>query len=219
MKGKVKDPGSALTHFIAMILACLAAVPLLIKAASVPGMLHVTALSIFIVSMILLYAASTIYHTFNISEHVNKILRKIDHMMIFILIAGTYTPVCLIILGDGSGYRLLALVWGIAIVGIIINALWINCPKWFSSLIYIAMGWVCVTAIRQIVAALTPAAFGWLLAGGIIYTIGGVIYALKLPIFNSKHKNFGSHEIFHLFVMGGSFCHYVMMYGYDAAAW
>ena len=73
-------------------------------------------------------------------------------------------------------------------------------------------------AIRQIVAALTPAAFGWLLAGGIIYTIGGVIYALKLPIFNSKHKNFGSHEIFHLFVMGGSFCHYVMMYGYVAAA-
>ena len=109
MKGKVKDPGSALTHFIAMILACLAAVPLLMKAASVPGMLHVAALSVFIISMILLYAASTAYHTFNISEHVNKILRKIDHMMIFILIAGTYTPVCLIILGKGSGYRLLAL--------------------------------------------------------------------------------------------------------------
>ena len=111
-----------------------------------------------------------------------------------------------------------SLVWGIAIVGIIINALWINCPKWFSSVIYIAMGWVCIMAIRQIVAALTPAAFTWLLAGGIIYTIGGVIYALKLPIFNSKHKNFGSHEIFHLFVMGGSFCHYMMMYGYVAAA-
>ena len=168
--------------------------------------------------MILLYAASTVYHTFDISEHVNKILRKIDHMMIFILIAGTYTPVCLIVLGNKSGYRMLSLVWGIAIVGIIINALWINCPKWFSSVIYIAMGWVCIMAIRQIVAALTPAAFAWLLAGGIIYTIGGVIYALKLPIFNSKHKNFGSHEIFHLFVMGGSFCHYMMMYGYVAAA-
>ena len=103
-------------------------------------------------------------------------------------------------------------------MGIVINALWINCPKWFSSLIYIAMGWICVVAIRQIVAALTPAAFGWLLEGGIIYTIGGIIYALKLPIFNSRHKNFGSHEIFHLFVMGGSFCHYVMMYGYVAAA-
>ena len=218
MELKIKDPGSALTHFIAMLTAMVAATPLLIKAASVPGTMHLKALSVFIVSMILLYAASTVYHTFDISEHVNKILRKIDHMMIFILIAGTYTPVCLIVLGNKSGYRMLSLVWGIAIVGIIINALWINCPKWFSSVIYIAMGWVCIMAIRQIVAALTPAAFAWLLAGGIIYTIGGVIYALKLPIFNSKHKNFGSHEIFHLFVMGGSFCHYMMMYGYVAAA-
>ena len=208
MELKIKDPGSALTHFIAMLTAMVAATPLLIKAASVPGTMHLKALSVFIVSMILLYAASTVYHTFDISEHVNKILRKIDHMMIFILIA----------LGNKSGYRMLSLVWGIAIVGIIINALWINCPKWFSSVIYIAMGWVCIMAIRQIVAALTPAAFTWLLAGGIIYTIGGVIYALKLPIFNSKHKNFGSHEIFHLFVMGGSFCHYMMMYGYVAAA-
>ena len=217
-KFHVKDPGSALTHFIAMIGAAIAAVPLLHKAAEEADSRHLAALAVFIISMILLYAASTTYHTFNISEHVNKILRKIDHMMIFILIAGTYTPVCLIVLGNKSGYRMLSLVWGIAIVGIIINALWINCPKWFSSVIYIAMGWVCIMAIRQIVAALTPAAFAWLLAGGIIYTIGGVIYALKLPIFNSKHKNFGSHEIFHLFVMGGSFCHYMMMYGYVAAA-
>ena len=215
---KVKDPGSALTHFIAMILAMIAAMPLLMKAVRDSGHLHVSALAIFILSMIGLYAASTIYHTLDISPQINQMLRKIDHMMIFILIAGTYTPVCLIVLGNKSGYRMLSLVWGIAIVGIIINALWINCPKWFSSVIYIAMGWVCIMAIRQIVAALTPAAFAWLLAGGIIYTIGGVIYALKLPIFNSKHKNFGSHEIFHLFVMGGSFCHYMMMYGYVAAA-
>lgn len=216
MKPNIKDPGSALTHFIAMILAMAAAIPLIIKAAVASGWFCAAALSVFIVSMILLYAASTIYHTFDISEHVNKILRKIDHMMIFILIAGTYTPVCLIVLGNPVGYRLLALVWTIAAVGILVNAFWINCPKWFSSLIYIAMGWVCLTTIKQIVASLTPGAFGWLLAGGIIYTIGGIIYALKLPIFNSKHKNFGSHEIFHLFVMGGSFCHYVMMFRYVA---
>ena len=216
VKGKVKDPGSALTHFIAMILACLAAVPLLMKAASVPGMLHVAALSVFIISMVLLYAASTAYHTFNISEHVNKILRKIDHMMIFILIAGTYTPVCLIILGKGSGYRLLALVWGIAIVGIVINALWINCPKWFSSLIYIAMGWICLAVFGQLWTLLPRSAFLWLLAGGLIYTAGGVIYALKLPLFNSKHKYFGSHEIFHLFVMAGSLCHFIFMFCYVA---
>ena len=217
MKFHLKDPGSAITHFIGMVLAFFAAFPLLVKAAAEPGRLHVAALAIFIVSMILLYAASTAYHTFDISEKVNKLLKKIDHMMIFVLIAGTYTPVCLIVLGNQAGYRLLALVWGIAVSGIIINALWINCPKWFSSLIYIAMGWVCITAISEIVSALPAAAFGWLLAGGIIYTIGGIIYALKLPIFNAKHRFFGSHEIFHLFVMGGSFCHYVMMFGFVAA--
>ncbi|MEG2452970.1 MAG: hemolysin III family protein [Clostridium sp.] len=216
MNFKVKDPGSALTHFIAMIGAIIAAAPLLFRASREPDQIHLVALSIFIVSMILLYAASTIYHTLNVSEAVNKGLRKLDHMMIFILIAGTYTPICLIVLGNHSGYTLLAIVWGIALAGIAINLLWINCPKWFSSVIYIAMGWVCLLALKQILSALSGAAFGWLLAGGIIYTVGGIIYALKLPLFNSKHKNFGSHEIFHLFVMGGSFCHYMLMYKYIA---
>ena len=216
MTFKVKDPGSALTHFIAMILALFAATPLLIKASRTPDHTHMMTLTVFIFSMILLYAASTIYHTLDISPKVNQILRKVDHMMIFILIAGTYTPVCAIVLGDKTGWMLLALVWGIAIVGIIINALWITCPKWFSSLIYIAMGWVCILAIGKIVAALPARAFGWLLAGGIIYTMGGIIYALKLPIFDARHKHFGSHEIFHLFVMGGSFCHYIVIYAFVA---
>jgi len=108
------------------------------------------------------------------------------------------------------------LVWGIALAGILVKAFWITCPKWFSSLLYIAMGWVCVLAFTQIINSLPHQAFLWLLAGGIIYTIGGVIYALKLPIFNAKHKNFGSHEIFHLFVMGGSVCHFIMMYCFVA---
>lgn len=216
MKFNVKDPGSALTHFIAMVLAMFAAIPLIAKAAIYSGRFTAVAVAVFIVSMILLYAASTIYHTFDISDQVNKLLKKIDHMMIFVLIAGTYTPVCLIVLGNPVGFRLLALVWTIAAVGIVINALWINCPKWFSSMIYIAMGWVCLTAIKAIVASLAPGAFFWLLAGGIIYTIGGVIYALKLPLFNARFKNFGSHELFHLFVMGGSFCHYIVMFRYVA---
>ena len=213
---KIKDPGSAVTHFIGMLMAMFAAVPLLIRAAREPDRIHLIALAIFIVSMILLYAASTTYHTLDLSERTNKILKKIDHMMIFILIAGTYTPICLITLKGPVGYGLLALVWGIAIVGIVIKGFWIYCPKWFSSVLYIAMGWVCVLAFTQIMNALPRAAFLWLLAGGIIYTIGGVIYALKLPIFNSKHKNFGSHEIFHLFVMGGSFCHFIVMYAFVA---
>ena len=212
----IKDPGSALTHFIGMILAGLAATPLLVLAAKDGGRYAVPALAIFAASMILLYGAITTYHTFNISEKVNKVLRKIDHMMIFILIAGTYTPVCMLVLGDRTGWIMLALVWGIAAAGILINALWITCPKWFSSMVYIAMGWVCVLAFGKIIAALPRQAFGWLLAGGIIYTAGGVIYAMKLPIFNQKHRYFGSHEIFHLFVMGGSLCHYIMMYAFVA---
>ena len=212
----IKDPGSAITHFVAMVGAVAAATPLLLKASREPGPLHIAALSVFMCSMILLYAASTIYHTLDISPKVNKLLRKLDHMMIFILIAGTYTPVCMVVLGDKTGWDLLALVWGIAIAGILIKAFWITCPKWFSSLLYIAMGWACVLAFTRIIHALPRAGFGWLLAGGIIYTLGGVIYALKLPLFNSRHKHFGSHEIFHLFVMGGSLCHYIMMYRFVA---
>ena len=213
-KKHIKDPGSAITHFIGMLMAIFAAVPLLIKAAHEPGHLYLTALTIYAASLILLYAASTTYHTVDISEKVNTILKKIDHMMISVLIAGTYTPICLLVLDRKTGIPLLLLVWGITIAGILIKAFWVYCPKWFSSVLYICMGWTCVLAFTQILNTLSPAAFGWLLAGGIIYTIGGIIYALKLPIFNNRHKNFGSHEIFHLFVMAGSACHFIVMYAY-----
>ena len=203
-KKHIKDPGSAITHFIGMLMAIFAAFPLLIKAAHEPSRIYLISLAIYAVSLILLYAASTTYHTFDFSERVNTILKKIDHMMIFVLIAGSYTPVCLIVLGGKLGYTLLALVWGIAAVGMLVKACWITCPKWFSSVIYIAMGWVCVLVFGPLLKTLSTPAFLWLLAGGIIYTVGGVIYALKLPIFNAKHKFFGSHEVFHLFVMGGS---------------
>ena len=210
----VKDPGSAITHFIGMLMAIFAAIPLLIKAAHESGRIYLVSIAVYAASLILLYAASTTYHTFNISKKVNTILKKIDHMMISILIAGSYTPICLLVLGGRMGWILLAIVWGFAIAGILIKAFWVFCPKWVSSVLYIGMGWTCVLAFTQLLNSLSPAAFGWLLAGGIIYTVGGVIYALKLPIFNSKHKNFGSHEIFHLFVMGGSLCHFVVMYAF-----
>lgn len=213
---QIKDPGSAITHFIGMLMALFAMVPLMIRAASNPDRVHVISLGIFIVSMILLYGASTTYHTLNLSERANRILKKLDHCMIFVLIAGTYTPICTIVLKGRTGYLLCALVWGIAVLGIILKCCWINCPKWFSSLLYIAMGWVCVLAFTQIINSLPTAAFLWLLAGGIIYTVGGVIYALKLPLFNAKHRWFGSHEIFHLFVMGGSACHLIVMYCFVA---
>ena len=217
MQITIRAPGSDITDFIAMMMAVFAATPLLIKAAlSSDGKITLLALGIFCISMILLYGASATYHSLNISGKALRIFRKIDHMMIFVLIAGSYTPVCLIILGGKLGYTLLSVVWGIALFGMILKACWVTCPKWFSSVIYIAMGWVCLGVFGTLWNVLPHAAFGWLLAGGIIYTIGGVIYALKLPIFNGKHKFFGSHEIFHLFVMGGSICHFIFMYLYVA---
>ena len=212
MNKHIKDPGSAITHFIGMLMAIFAAIPLLIQAGMEPNRIYLISLTIYAVSMVLLYAASTTYHTFDISPKVNTLLKKFDHMMIFVLIAGSYNPICLLVLEPETGLPLLALVWGIALVGILVKAFWVYCPKWFSSVLYIGMGWTCVLAFGQILNGLTPAEFGWLLAGGIVYTIGGIIYALKLPVFNSVHKNFGSHEIFHLFVMGGSACHFVVMY-------
>ena len=214
IKKHVKDPGSAITHFIGMLMAVFAAVPLIIKATHEPSPIYVVSIAIYAASLILLYAASTTYHTFDRSEKVNTILKKIDHMMISVLIAGSYTPICLLVLGGKLGIILLAIVWSIAIAGILIKAFWVYCPKWVSSVLYIGMGWTCVLAFTQLLNSMSPAAFGWLLAGGLIYTAGGIIYALKLPIFNMKHKDFGSHEIFHLFIMGGSICHFVVMYAF-----
>ena len=216
MQITIREPGSAITHFIAMMMAVFAAVPLLVKAGIQSGWENFLAMAIFMASMILLYGASATYHSVDLTGRSLRIFRKLDHMMIFVLIAGSYTPVCLIVLGGKLGYTLLALVWGIAAVGMLVKACWITCPKWFSSVIYIAMGWVCVLVFGPLLKTLSTPAFLWLLAGGIIYTVGGVIYALKLPIFNAKHKFFGSHEVFHLFVMGGSICHFIFMYLYVA---
>ena len=216
MQITIREPGSAITHWIGMMLAILASTPLLLKSFVSSGTRTFHAMCVFMLSMILLYGASATYHAVNLSGRSLKIFRKIDHMMIFVLIAGSYTPVCLIVLGGKLGYTLLTVVWSIAIAGMLIKAFWVTCPKWFSSILYIAMGWVCVFVFGQLWSTLPKAAFLWLLAGGIIYTAGGIIYALKLPIFNAKHAYFGSHEIFHLFVMGGSICHFIFMYCYVA---
>lgn len=216
MQITIREPGSAFTHLFAMLLALIASTPLLVKTASDVSGQEFASMCVFAASMVLLYASSATYHSVNLTGERLKIFRKIDHMMIFALIAGTYTPICLITLGGTLGLTLLSVVWGIAIFGMLINIFWITCPKWFSSLIYIAMGWVCVFVFGTLRSTLSTAAFLWLLAGGIVYTIGGIIYALKLPLFNSKHKFINSHVIFHLFVIGGSVCHFIFMYLYVA---
>lgn len=214
MQITIREPGSAITHYIGMLLSLIAAAPLLVKAeiSGIPSAL--TAMGIFILTMILLYAASTIYHTLDVKAGVLKVFRKLDHMMIFVLIAGTYTPICLLVLKGRIGMIMLALVWGIAVVGMVLKAFWVTCPEGFSSIIYIAMGWICLLVFPTLLRDLKTPAFLWLLAGGILYTVGGVVYALRLQAFNCVHKYFGSHEIFHLFVMAGSFCHFVVMYWY-----
>ena len=214
MSVTIREPGSAITHFIGMMMAILASTPLLIKAVLSGQPVIFFAMVVFIASMILLYGASATYHSINAGGRILRVFRKLDHMMIFVLIAGSYTPVCLVILGGRLGYTLLAVVWGVAILGMAVKAFWITCPKWFSSVIYIAMGWICLGVFGQLWNTLPRPAFLWLLAGGLIYTAGGVIYALKLPIFNAKHRYFGSHEIFHLFVM--SICHFIFMFCYVA---
>ena len=214
MKFKLKDPGSAITHGIAFLLAAVGAAPLLIRSSEWSDHIHIVALGVFILTMMLLYAASTLYHSVDSTAKVNRRLKKLDHMMIFVLIAGSYTPVCLLVLNPVDGHRLLVTVWVIAAAGMLFKLFWVTCPKYVSSIIYVAMGWSCLSVFGQLLHTLPRPAFLWLLAGGLLYTVGGVIYALKLPIFNARHKGFGSHEIFHLFVMGGSICHFICMYFY-----
>ena len=197
----LKDPGSAITHLSALLpqlpgpLLCWFG---LIGQESGLHSLH----AVFITSMILLYTASTLYHSLDISARVNRVLKKMDHFMIFILIAGSYTPLCMVTLRDSVGPLMCLIVWSIAAVGILIKACWITCPKWFSSIIYIGMGWVCLMGFPEILNALSRQPLAGSLPEASSIPWAAFIYALKLPIFNSRHKNFGSHEIFHLFVIG-----------------
>ena len=214
MQITIREPGSAITHYIGMMMALIAAVPLMIKAGLSQNILSIVAMVIFIGSMVLLYGASATYHAVNLTGKALKVFKKIDHMMIFVLIAGSYTPVCLLVLEKSLGLPLLGLVWGTAIVGMLIKMFWVTCPKWFSSVIYIAMGWECVLVFGPLVETLEKGAFWWLLSGGLFYTIGGVIYALKIPFLDHLHKYFGLHEIFHLFIMAGSICHFIFMFQY-----
>jgi len=207
----IREPGSSLTHLAALFFSIGAGFPLLLKASELGG-IYVLVMLIFVSSMIFLYGASAFYHAVTLPPRIVEKFRKLDHSMIFVMIAGSYTPVCILVLPSNIGLPLLVAVWGLSLIGILIKILWINCPRWLSSTIYISLGWIVVLVMKPIHSALSHKAFFWLFMGGIIYTVGGVIYALKLKAFNAKHTFFNSHVIFHLFVMGGSFCHFIFMY-------
>ena len=203
---------NALTHLIALIGIIPFMVYLVYKSYFVGGIYYVISFLIFALSIIGLYTASTIYHMLNVKESTICTLKKIDHMMIFILIAGTYTPVCLIVLKGALGYSILAVIWIIAIFGIMLKFFWIKAPRILSTIIYVLMGWAAILAFYPIKKSLEFQVILLLLLGGIIYTIGSIIYATKYPNFNFKF--FGFHEIFHLFVIGGSICHIIFMFKY-----
>jgi len=209
---KMREPVSGLTHLVGAVLSAVGLVLMIYYAVEVGTIWHIVSFAIFGGSMILLYTASTLYHLLNISEKGVKVLRKIDHMMIYVLIAGTYTPICLVPLRGGWGYSLLITIWGIAIAGIIMKLLWFDAPRWLYTLFYLVMGWLVVIAFWPMIRTVPAAGVGWLVAGGVLYSIGALIYGTKWPPL--KSKLFGFHEIFHLFVLYGSFCHFWMMFRY-----
>lgn len=208
---KVRDFMSGLTHCIGAALSLAGLVVLIVFAAIWGDAYDVVSFTIFGVGLFLLYLFSTLYHWLNISEKGIRVFRKFDHIMIYILIASSYTPVCLGPLRGPWGWSLFGVVWGFAILGTILSAIWIKAPRALTTNIYLAMGWVVLIAIYPLVQVYKEAnllySLWWLLIGGIFYTIGGIIYALKKPK-NKIFKHFGFHEIFHIFVMLGSACQY-----------
>ena len=210
MLKRIKDPISSLTHLLGAVISIPLTVILIVQSARHATAWHVVSFSIFGAAMLLLYTASAAYHMLPISDAAQNILRRIDHMMIFVLIAGTYTPICLLPLRGAWGYTLLGLVWGIAAAGIVLKALWLEAPRWLSTAIYVLMGWIVVIAMYPLVQSVAANSLWLLFAGGVTYTIGAVIYALKKPYFHFRY--FGFHELFHLFVMGGSAFHAVFMF-------
>jgi hemolysin III len=205
-----REPASGFSHLAGAVLSVAALISLLWVAISNRDVWQIVSFSIFGASMILLYSASATYHLVNASENVVRILQKIDHSMIFILIAGTYTPICLTMLRGALGYRLLALIWSCAAAGIAMKMFFFNIPRLLYTGIYLIMGWIAVFVIVPLYRAGGPLPLLWLLAGGLMYTAGGVIYALKKP--DILPGWLGFHEIFHIFVILGSTAHYVMIF-------
>lgn len=205
-------PYSALTHAVGIVLALAAMAILLHLTISLgSGPIAITSVSVYAGSMLCLYTASTVYHSLNTCVRGRLLLRKLDHVMIYFLIAGTYTPICTISLGGtSSGKIMLAAIWVMALLGTGFTLFWIKMPRILTSSIYLIMGWIAIFAIYPLYQVMNRISFFMLLAGGILYSIGGVLYALKWP--GRDNKYFGCHEIFHVFIVLGSVCHFIMIY-------
>ncbi|HOS96248.1 MAG TPA: hemolysin III family protein [Deltaproteobacteria bacterium] len=215
MARSLRDPVSGLTHFIGALLAVAGLAALIVKASNPLRPWHLTTYCVFGAGMILLYTASTLYHWLPLGSTGRSRLRKLDHMMIFVLIAATYTPFCLVPLRGAWGWSIFGTVWAVALMGIVFKAFWIHAPRWLSAAMYVCMGWIVIVGIVPLVRTLQPGGLFWLVTGGLLYTAGGLIYAVKRP--DPFPEVFGFHEIFHIFVMLGTLAHFWTIYKYVSA--
>ncbi|AUJ23198.1 PAQR family membrane homeostasis protein TrhA [Virgibacillus dokdonensis] len=209
----IREPINGLTHLFGAILSFIGLWALIFKANETIGSpLAITAVVIFGLSMTLLYSASATYHMVIAKKQVIAFLRRIDHSMIYILIAGTYTPLCLISLKGTLGWTLFIIITTLAVLGVVFKLVWFHCPRWLSTLLYIGMGWIVVFFSSNLAPIINKGGMVFLVLGGVIYTVGGIIYALKPKALNFKHMGF--HEIFHLFILAGSLFHFITVYVY-----
>jgi len=205
MLKKLREPVNGLTHFFAAIAALVGLVILLILGWG--NLSKAIALTVYGISLVLLFGASATYHMVKAGPKVLEILRKLDHAAIYLLIAGTYTPFCAVMFQGFWKWGMLAIIWSLALIGIVVKILIINAPRWLNAGIYIVMGWLCLAAVGEMFRALPPWALTWLLVGGITYTLGAMVYITK--IMNFWPGKFGFHEVWHIFVILGALAHFI----------
>ena len=211
-KKRFREPVNGLTHLAGGLLACVGVAVLLARAAGRVD--QMVAFCVFGLSLIALYCASTLYHLLPLSPAGVARLRRVDHMMIFVLIAGTYTPFCVLALDGAWRAGLLILIWGLALCGILLKLSWMSVPRWLSVALYLGMGWVAVIAAPALFQAVPPGGMAWVLGGGVVYSGGAIVYGLRRP--NLVPGAFGFHELWHLFVLVGSACHFWAVLRYVA---
>lgn len=205
MLSKFREPVNGFTHLGGAIAGLAGLIALMTVSWEVP--MKLISVIVYGLSLIAMFAASAIYHLANVSTRTQSILRKIDHSAIFLLIAGTYTPFCLVAFTGFWRGGLLAIIWAIAAIGIVIKVFYVNSPRWLHTGTYIVMGWLCMLAAPQMPSVLPTSAIMWLVIGGVFYTFGAVIYGTK--IFDFVPGKFGFHEVWHIFVILGALAHFV----------
>lgn len=213
MGNYIREPFNALSHFLGAILGIFALTSMVVKGVTEGASgLTITALVVFGTSIILLYASSATYHMIIARDKIIHLLRRLDHSMIYLLIAGTYAPFCLIALKGTIGYTLFSIISIMAVSGILFKMIWFNCPRWISTVLYIGMGWIIVFLASPLAEALGSDGLFFLLLGGLFYTIGGIIYGMKpnIPFI----KKLGFHEIFHIFILLGTISHFICVFEY-----